>query len=423
MAIAHDGQRFWPIVFACAGAMLISYVDRVSISVAGLAMQREFGWSEATKGMVLSSFFVGYLCVQVFGGWLAHRFGGRRVLLAALIFWSVCMVLTPAAASAGMVMLLAFRVLLGVGEGPLNPAAFAVIGRWVPEEHRAQATSLYASASFLGTVIALAGVAWLTTQAGWRAVYYVCGAAGVVYAAFAPKVIPSDGADDSETRTARSSVPWRALLTIRPFWALTYAFSCTNWIFYVLLLWMPSYFVATFKLGLLTTGLLSLIPWLVMFAMINLAGWGADRALRGGLDTTLVRKAWAGAGLLIAAAALFAIPLAQTPVQALVAFCIALGGIAIAYASHSPNTYDLAPGHAHILYSVMNTFGSLPGVFGIAATGLLVAWSGSYGSALTIAGAIAASGALVFLLGGSGESHHPASPKLRALSGMTISSI
>lgn len=405
--MASGRSQPWTIVLTCAGAMLISYFDRVSISVTGLAMQRDFGWSEATKGMILSAFFAGYLVVQIFGGWLAHRFGGRRVLIGALGFWSVCMMLTPLAADAGIAPLIAMRIALGFGEGPLNPAAFAIMGRHVAPTGRAQATSIYASASFLGTTLALIVVAWLTTHYGWRSVFYVCGAVGLLYAAWARAAFPRDEQGHEPVALAARRVPWRRLFAIGPFWALAYAFTCTNWVLYVLLLWMPSYFAAMFHLSLIGTGAFALVPWLVMFGAVNVAGWLADRACRRDWNVTFVRKAWAATGLTCAAVALVSVRWAMTPEAALIAFCGALAGIAVSYASHSPNTYDLAPDHAHVLYAIMNTFGSLPGVIGVGLTGILVSMTGSYDDALAIAAALAGSGAIVFLVWGTGRQRYP----------------
>ena len=78
-------------------------------------MEREFGWSEATDGLVLSAFFAGYTCTQLVGGWAATRYGGKVVLSFAVLCWSICTALTPAAAYVGLPVLVACRFLLGIG--------------------------------------------------------------------------------------------------------------------------------------------------------------------------------------------------------------------------------------------------------------------------------------------------------------------
>src|ERR1700676_5531418 len=87
------------VVVLCAIAVLIAYTDRVNMSVAAVAMRSQFGWNQATKGTVLAAFFVGYLLCMLPAGWMANRYGGRRVLAGAVIWWSVFTVLTPLAAT------------------------------------------------------------------------------------------------------------------------------------------------------------------------------------------------------------------------------------------------------------------------------------------------------------------------------------
>ena len=71
----------WPkrytLVLLCVLSVFICYMDRVNISVAIMPMAEEFGWSAQTNGLVLSSFFIGYILTQILGGRLADRFGGK----------------------------------------------------------------------------------------------------------------------------------------------------------------------------------------------------------------------------------------------------------------------------------------------------------------------------------------------------------
>lgn len=390
------------IVLVCAGAMFISYIDRVTISVAALSMQREFGWTDSLKGLILSAFFVGYLLMQVVGGWLAHVYGGRRVLLLALGAWSVATLLTPLAAHAWLPALIAIRILLGMGEGPLNPAAYQIMAQWVPKDGQTRAVAFYSSTGFLGTFAALACTGWLVQRHGWPFVFYLFGALGVLYVLLAQRFLP-EAPRTSTNAHADEAIPWRSLLSLRPFWALTFAFFCTSWIFYVLLLWMPSYFARTHGIGILGTGLYSLLPWLVMFVMMNLAGWLADVVKRRGMTLTRSRKLFACSGLTGAGAMLMLIDWADTPMRALILLCLTLAFLAFAYSSHAPNVFDITPRHAHVMFSVMNTFGSLPGIIGVALTGVMVQVTGSYEGAFAVAGVLAWAGAAVYLVWGSGR--------------------
>ncbi len=110
----------WPRRYTVVGlfflATVLCYIDRVSISVAIIPLARDRGYNGATQGIILSAFFWGYLWPQLLGGWMSDRFGGRRVLAFGVALWSLATLLTPPASMA-FGLLIAARVLLGLGEG------------------------------------------------------------------------------------------------------------------------------------------------------------------------------------------------------------------------------------------------------------------------------------------------------------------
>jgi ACS family sodium-dependent inorganic phosphate cotransporter len=122
----------WILVGLCFAATAICYIDRVNISVAIIPMAEEYGWSATTKGFVLSSFFIGYFIAMVPGGWLANKLGGKILLGAALLFWSVFTFATPIAAGVSLAVLIGARILMGVGEAATFPAVYNLLSRWLP---------------------------------------------------------------------------------------------------------------------------------------------------------------------------------------------------------------------------------------------------------------------------------------------------
>jgi len=176
----------WParytVVALSFWAVFICYIDRVNISVAAVAMQDEFGWDETTKGMVLSSFFVGYLALQVASGWLANRIGGRIVLGVAVVWWSIFTMLTPPAAFVSLALLIVTRIVLGLGEGATFPTIYTLYRRWIPANERSRVVALMVSAIPAGTLFALLTTGWIVERYGWPMVFYSFGALGLVWA-------------------------------------------------------------------------------------------------------------------------------------------------------------------------------------------------------------------------------------------------
>src|SRR3984893_13698558 len=129
-------------------AVFLSYVDRTNISVGAIAMQALLGWTETQKGMVLSSFFIGYLLLMLVSSALANRFGGKIVLGVAVIWWSLFTALTPVAASMSLPVLVSARVALGLGEAAVFPASMNMIGRCVPVLERSRAVAAVTSSLY-----------------------------------------------------------------------------------------------------------------------------------------------------------------------------------------------------------------------------------------------------------------------------------
>ena len=178
-AISGPGwQRRYTIVTLCICAVFVCYIDRVNISVAVIAIQEEFGWSETTKGWVLSAFFIGYMLLMAPSGWFANRIGGKFVLGAAVLWWSIFTILTPAAAYVSLGILIAVRIAMGMGEAAMFPSAYNLYGRWVPAAERSRAVSLLIGGIPLGTLFALTTTGWIVERFGWPSVFYIFGVTG-----------------------------------------------------------------------------------------------------------------------------------------------------------------------------------------------------------------------------------------------------
>ena len=147
-------QRFKVIALTVA-AVFICYIDRVVISLAIIPMSEEAGWSETQKGIVLGSFYIGYMVTQIWGGLLSDRIGAKIVLGVGLVVWSVFTLITPWAFYGGFMALIIARVGMGLGEGITFPAWHSLYARWIPFSERARSVALTNSAIPIGTIFGL----------------------------------------------------------------------------------------------------------------------------------------------------------------------------------------------------------------------------------------------------------------------------
>ncbi|MGZ6226567.1 MAG: ACS family MFS transporter [Candidatus Binataceae bacterium] len=416
VAMAARWPRRYTVIVLFALSTVLCYVDRVNISIAIIPLAHAKGYSEAERGLVLSSFFWGYLWFQLPGGLFADRFGGKRVLGAGVALWSIATFLTPIA-TASFALLLFMRAALGVGEAINFPAIHSIAARWTPASERARAISLHLSGTALGTIIALLASPPIIIAFGWEAVFYISGLIGLLWlalwwwkAADRPEDSPGvSAAEMAEIRAGRSEVdaaekiPWGEICRERAVWAIVMAHLCNNFGFYILLLWLPSYLDQTFHVPLKDLGVMAVMPYLAAFVAGNCSGWFADSLQRRGMRMTAVRKTLQTTAFGLGAAAVCAMPFAHSAVQAVVLATISVGGTAIGMGGWGVNHLDVAPRYAGILMGISNTFATLPGIIGVAATGFIVQATGSYSDVFYLAAVVYLVGLVAFDVWGSAE--------------------
>ncbi|MCB1749698.1 MAG: ACS family MFS transporter [Gammaproteobacteria bacterium] len=405
-------QRRYTIVTLCVLAVFVCYIDRVNISVAVIAMQEHFGWDEKTKGLVLSSFFIGYMLFMAPSGWLANKLGGKLILGGAVLWWSLFTILTPAAAALGLPLLIITRIAMGMGESAMFPSAYNLYGRWVPPAERSRAVSMLIGGIPLGTLFALMTTGWIVQQWGWQSVFYIFGVVGVAWSLLWYVLAHDNPAHDPRCSAAERdmlaahapppqaspAVPWKTLFTTPAIWALIVNHFCSNWVLYMLLAWLPSYFKQAQGLNIMQAGIYSAAPWLSMFIIGNLAGVIADKLTQGGMDLTRVRKLMQCTGLVGSALCLLAVQDVSEPMTALVLMCGALGLAAFTWSGFVPNHLDIAPRYADVLMGITNTAGTIPGIIGVYITGWLVDATGTYSAAFVLCASVNIFGAVVWAL-------------------------
>jgi ACS family sodium-dependent inorganic phosphate cotransporter len=410
------------VVAMCFVAMVICYLDRVSMSTAVVPMAEQYGWSNTTKGWVLSSFFIGYMLTQIPASWVVNRYGGRIVLGISLLWWSLVTMLTPLAAMSSLGLLIVARIAMGLGEAAVTPSLYNLAARWLPPHERSRSIAVMIGGIPMGTLAALLMSGWLLEHHPWPIMFYVFGAVGIVFALFwfrliyaSPARHPHMSASErslltgpdvisSEPRKGSwSEVPWRKLLATPAVWALISNHFCSNWGLYVLLTWLPSYFKAFKETGIGAAGWYSAAPWVILFIIANLSGVIADRMVKRGMTITRVRKTMQVIGLLGSAFGLIVASYVETPLVAVIVLCGALGVLGFTWAGFGPNHLDVAPRYADVLAGLTNTAGNLPGVIGVVVTGWMVDLTGGFSAAFQLTALINVIGALIWLKWSTGE--------------------
>ena len=406
------------VILMCFAATFVCYIDRVNISVTIIPMAQEYGWSNSTQGLILSSFYLGYLLMQIGGGRLADRFGGKLVLGLGVLIWSFFTVLTPGAALIGLSALLLARVGMGLGEAVTFPSIYSLVTRWFPADEKSKAVALNASGIPIGTVFALVATPWIVAHMGWEWAFYLFGGVGVIWYLAWQRLVTTDPADHpnissaeleflannaAASGTVEKPPPIRYFLRNKPLWAIIVAHFCNNWTLYVVLSWLPKYVNEGLGVEFAAVGLIAMLPHITSFACLNIAGNITDRMIRRGMDVTFVRKLMQTIAFGGLATCLFLIGFVESVWAAIGILCLGKVFSAAGIGGHSVNHMDIGPRHAGTLMGITNTAGTIPGIVGVYVTGLILEFTGSWALVFQVTAGVTLFGMIFYLLFASGE--------------------
>ena len=251
------------VIFLSFIAVFICYIDRVNISVAIIPMQEQFGWSELQVGIVLGTFYVGYMISMTLGGYLADKYGGKKVLGYALIIWSLFTIITPFFAYSGLWWLIFIRILLGLGEGVTFPAWHSIYARWIPFNERTRAVGFTNSGIAAGTVFGYVVAAIIIANYSWEWVFYSFGLMGIFWYFFWQRIVTSYPEDnknlsnnelqlikaEAPSNSTPPSIPFLKLIRNWPFLAIAVATFCNNWALFTFISYLPKFINAPISDG------------------------------------------------------------------------------------------------------------------------------------------------------------------------------
>lgn len=417
MSLLSNWQRRYNIVALSFLAVTICYIDRVNISVAIIPMSEELGWDLETRGLVLASFAAGYITLQIVGGRLADRFGGKVVLGAGVIIWSLFTIFTPPAAFLGMGALIVARIGLGMGEAVTYPSFFSLFGRWIPTAERVRSVGLANSGIPLGTILGLLVTPMIITAWGWEWAFYGFGLLGFVWIVPWHSIVRASPAQDpkisgDERARIAADMPeredetlpaFRVFLRSRAVWAIIVAHFCNNWSLYIMVSWLPTFVSEGLGVDFASVGWMTMIPHVASFVFINVAGHVADRLLAGGMAVVTVRRTMQTVGCLGTAISLLIVGQMESAWAAITVMSIGTALGAFVTGGFAVNHMDIAPRYAGTLMGLTNTAGTIPGMVGVYVSGLILQATDSWAVVFQVAAAVTLVGWLFFVACASGE--------------------
>jgi ACS family glucarate transporter-like MFS transporter len=380
----------WIIMSWLTLVLMLTYLDRLNLSIAGKYIQDEFSFSTQTMGWIFSAFILGYSVFQIPGGWAADRFGARNLLTTAIVWWSAFTALTAFAPNLIFIRwvgvagsLIIVRFLVGVGESSSAPSANKIVAYWMGSAHRATGTSF----TLLG--IGLSGaftpflISWIMQRWGWRMSFILCGLAGLVVAlAFRlyvtdhpeqnPRVnsaelalirsaqIAQSGSSATGTTAKPRPAPWAKMLASPSVWALLIGYFCQGYPIYIFHTWFFIYLTRVRGLTILQGGIWGAAPYLAIAVLAPLGGTFSDAAVRKlGKRKGRQLAVWIG---MLASAGFLWLGSGATNKWLAISLLAAGGGFNMfAAASFWAACIDMTHEFTASLSGLMNTFGNLGG--------------------------------------------------------------
>jgi ACS family sodium-dependent inorganic phosphate cotransporter len=204
-----------------------------------------------------------------------------------------------------------------------------------------------------------------------------------------------EGQDGPQGEAGR--MPWRALLTSMPVWAIIVAHFCNNWSLYVLLSWLPTFVNQGLGVDFADVGLMAMVPHIASFLFLNVAGTLADRLIAGGMALGRVRKLMQTIGFGGIATALAVVGYVESAWMAIAVMSVGTALGAFVTGGFAVNHMDIAPRYAGTLMGMTNTAGTIPGIIGVFVSGLILELTGSWTLVFQVASGVTLFGLVFFL--------------------------
>ncbi|CAG9865516.1 unnamed protein product [Phyllotreta striolata] len=372
-------------------ACTVSYGIRGVLSVAVLAMiaddnneksYKTYPEWKSKKNLMLSSFFWGYIVLQVGAGQLAKNYGPKLFLGSAIFITSISTILVPILGDAiGYGGIIFCRVLQGLSQGFLVPSVHNLLGQWAPLSERATFGSAVYAGQALGNMLSMpiTGV-MCSSKFGWPAAFYLYGAFGMVWCilwflfgsnrpdehrSISPEErryieasLPNEEGGNSKVPT-----PWKSIATSLPMISLVIAHMGQNWGFWTLLMEIPSFMTNIFGDNLPLNSLLSSIPYFMMFALTLLISPIADYIIDKKFVSLIVsRKIFNTIGLGLPGLTLIALCFVENKIATVVLLVIAVGLNSAQYSGFNINHIDLSPVHAGTMMAITNSMATIASI-------------------------------------------------------------
>ena len=294
-ATAIGGMRWKRLIPVAMMVYIISFMDRTNISYAFAGIGQDFHVGKADQGFAGGIFFVGYMLLQIPGGWLATHWSAKKFIGIMILLWGAAAIWCGLARSFDELVIA--RFVLGIAEGGIWPAILVLISRWFPVAERARVYGFWMANLAIASIITQPLSGFIVAATDWRTMFLVEGALPFIIAtpiwwlmiADSPRQAswcsPAER-DYIETSLAADRagepdrVPFRRVFADRVVWQLVVVYFLIQVGFYGLNMWLPTLLKSLTTAGFGAVGLIAALPYCAAIVFMWVNGSYADRNRR-----------------------------------------------------------------------------------------------------------------------------------------------
>ena len=314
--VRQTHARWFPILSLIAFGTMLNYLDRTVLGIAAPSLTKDLGLTAAMMGVAFSAFSWSYALLQIPGGIFLDRFGTRRAYTVALVGWSACT--AAMGLVVGLPQLVLTRIGVGMFEAPCFPANSRVLASWFPQQERARANAIYSVGQYAGIGFFSVPLFLITQAFGWRWLFGIVGAIGVVFGLLWWRVYrdpaQSTRVNDAEMRHIESGgggeykgqpvqFSWNQIATLlrhRQVVGASIGQFGGNSTQVFFLTWFPTYLVTERGMTFINAGLSASVPYIGASVGVLVGGFLSDFLLKRTGSANLARKLPIVSGLLLA---------------------------------------------------------------------------------------------------------------------------
>ncbi|KAF7266644.1 vesicular glutamate transporter 3-like [Rhynchophorus ferrugineus] len=361
---------------------IVRMVNHTAIGIAEYDQSEDgpFIWSKRIQGLLLSSYFWGYILTMLPGAIIAERYSAKWVFFGAVFLNILGSLLTPLASKIHYGAMLILRLLQGLSAGASYPSTHVMLAAWSPVDERSFMTSVAFSGTSMGAVVYTLAAGYIAAGLGWEYIYYIEGGVSalwlIVWGVFVGDS-PSthwfisheesqhiiNSISQGKLPTKKPKVPWGKVFRSMEFWSILVAQTCCNWAWYTLLIELPLFMKDVLNLKISENALYTAVPFLSVFFFMIILGKIMDilRAKKV-FTTTEARKVATGIQCIGPLFCFIGVCYIENVTAILILITLAVMLMGGMFSGYLANHIDIAPNFAGTLMGITNTAGTLSGI-------------------------------------------------------------